>query len=359
MVVITKADIGGAQIHVLQILKGLSPSYEFILVTGEEDYLTEKSRQSGITVVICPTLVRPINPVKDFRALVSLWQLLRRYKPDLLHAHSFKAGMVGRIAALLAGTSSLFTAHGWAFTPGVSSGQRVFGFVIEFMLSRITKGVIAVSRHDFELAKKSHTVSSDKLYLVQNCADLTDVASKPEEEPVKLISIGRLAPACKNQQMLLQVMAALPASVTLTIVGEGAHRPLLEERIDQLGLADRVTLPGKVEDIRPYLSSSQIFVLSSDYEGLPLSVLEAICAGLPVVATDVGGVSEAVVDGETGYLVPRGDVALFGQRLMQLIDNPGRRKEMGARGRQRYEAYFKPEQFLDKTAGIYSRLLGS
>jgi len=358
MVVITKADVGGAQVHVRQILNGLGANYEFILVAGEEDYLTEQARQAGVEVAICPDLVRPINPLRDLKALLSLRRLIKHYKPNLLHTHSFKAGMVGRIAALFCGIPALFTAHGWAFTPGVPTPQRVLGFVIEFALSRITNAVIVVSKHDFNLALRSRVVASRKLNLVHNCTDLVEVSSTPEDTPVKLVSLGRLVPVQKNQLMLVEVMTALPSSVTLTIVGEGVHRQLLEDRITELGLENRVNLPGEVEDIRPYLSSGQIFVLSSDYEGLPLSVLEALCSGLPVVATDVGGVREAVIEGETGYLVPRGDVTRFAQKANALIESPTLRTEMGKRGHQHYQAHFIPELFLEKTDAVYSKVLG-
>ena len=358
MLVITRADIGGAQVHVRQILAGLGESFRFTLVTGEEDYLTREARDLGIEVLVVAELVRPIRPLRDLRATRALVRLIRQRRPDLVHAHSFKAGVVARIAARLVGTPALFTAHGWAFTPGAPLLQRGIGLLMESVLCRLCSGVITVSQHDERLARRWHVGSTRRRYLVANAAD--DVASPAwnEERSPQLVTVGRLTPV-KHQVMLLEVLALLPGDVTLTIIGEGPERTRLEGSITRLGLAGRVSMPGEVREIGPSLAGPAIFLLSSDYEGLPVSVLEALAAGLPVVATSVGGVAEAVEDGETGYVVARRDVGAFVSRVNHLLANPVTLRRLGDAGRRRYEARYTSRRFLAETIQVYRNLLGN
>ncbi len=355
MIVITKADIGGAQVHVLQILRELGKEYEFILVTGEDDFLTRRARDLGIQVVICQQLVRRIHPPNDLAAIWHLIVLIRQCKPTFIHAHSFKAGIVARLAAKWTRVPAVFTAHGWAFTPGAPAGQRLLGVLAESVLCRLCAAVITISKHDYLLARKWRIGSSQRRYLVPNAAEFTGVSADPEISPVKLLCIGRLTPV-KNHKLLLEAMRQLPEDVTLTIVGEGVEQPALRRQLTDLSLTQRVDLAGEVLKIEPYLEAAQIFVLSSNYEGLPLSILEAMSAGLPVVSTDVGGISEAVIHGETGYLVPRGDERQLADRLNTLITDPGLRSKMGQCGRRHYQKNFILQRFIDQMAQVYLRM---
>jgi glycosyltransferase involved in cell wall biosynthesis len=178
-----------------------------------------------------------------------------------------------------------------------------------------------------------------------------------ENTPPHLVTVGRLTPV-KHQAMLLEVLARLPEYVTLTIVGEGPERSRLERMISRLGLSKRVSMPGEVQEIAPYLSGPAVFVLSSSYEGLPVSVLEAMAAGLPVVATAVGGVPEAVLDGRTGYVVPGNDVEGFTARVLRLLEDPSALRRFGDAGRTHYQANFTSGRFLAETSRVYRAMPG-
>lgn len=352
MQVITKADIGGAQVHVRQILAGLGARYDFILVTGSDDYLAREAERLGIEVVMLDDLVRPIRPGRDLKALVALYRLIRRRRPDLVHAHSFKAGMLARLAARLARTRAVFTAHGWAFTPGAPLGQRVIGLAIEFVLCRLCAGVITVSRHDRDLAARWHVGAAARRHLVANAADPVAPGHPADRQAERLMTVGRLTPV-KNQAMLLRVLRRLPDTVTLFVVGEGVERSALESLARELDIEHRLVLAGEVTAIRASLTTSAIFLLSSHYEGLPVSILEAMSAGLPVVATAVGGVPEAVLDGETGFVTPRGDETAFADRIRRLLEDPEMAQRMGQAGRRHYLAHYTPERFHREVAAVY------
>ncbi len=357
LIVITMADIGGAQVHVRQILAGLGGEFRFTLVTGAEDYLSREARALGVEVILLDELVRPIRPLADLRAVGALKRLIRQRRPGLVHAHSFKAGLVARIAARLEGVPSLFTAHGWAFTTGAPLAQRIIGLALESVICRLCAGVIVVSRHDEALARRWRVGRDDRRHLVSNAADPVIQSSRPNPVNPQLITVGRLTPV-KNQVMLLRVMRRLADNVRLFIVGEGVERQRLEAAISELRLEDRVILAGEVIDTGVHLAASTVFVLSSDFEGLPVSILEAMSAALPVVATAVGGVPEAVVDGETGFVVPRRDEVAFAARVQELLEHPDRALAMGSAGKRRYTAQYTPERFLTDMRRVYLGILG-
>lgn len=356
LIIITRADIGGAQMHVLQLLRELGGSYQFVLATGAEDFLTRWARKLGVEVEIMADLVRPVRFASDLRALHAAYRLIVNRQPQLVHAHSFKAGLIARLAAKVAGAPCLFTAHGWSFTPGAPLFQRTAGFLIEQVMCRLCAGVVTVSRHDFELAERWHVGSRAKRFLVLNAADDAACAGLPGRAGSTLLTIGRLTPV-KNQQFLLQMLAHLPAEVRLVIVGEGPERSRLQTQVERMQLQSRVIFAGEVLDIGTFFSDAAVFVLGSRFEGLPLSILEAMSAGLPVVSTDVGGVSEAVIDGDSGYLVAAGDDRGFADRVRRLLDRPALRETMGRRGRQHYLNTFTIPRFSSQMQNIYGSIL--
>ena len=359
LIIITKSDLGGAQIHTLGLIKSLKQDFEFVLATGEAGYLTREAEKLDIKTIVLKSLIRPIRPGKDIAGYREIKSLLNQMNPDIVHLHSSKAGVLGRLASWRAKKTCLFTAHGWAFTEGAGFKQRSYGWVVEWLLAHICDGIITVSDYDYGLAQRLGVGSPKKMWTVKNCIGEFSGLEKLEgsaSEPVRLLNIGRMSRA-KNQSMLLQAAANIKLPFALDIVGDGHLRPGLENQRKALNLDNKVNFVGAVESVSEFFSSAGIFVLSSDYEGLPLSVLEAMSAGLPVVATRVGGVEEAVIDGQTGYLVERGDSNSMAQQIEVLLRDPDKRAEMGHAARTRYEQKFTLERMTSATADIYKRLL--
>jgi glycosyltransferase involved in cell wall biosynthesis len=355
---ITKADIGGAQIHVLSLIKSLQHKIHFTLGCGESGYLTDQAKQLGIEVVVIAQLQRQISLTRDISSIGAVRNVLRRLKPDLLHAHSSKAGVIGRLAARSLGIKSLFTAHGWAFTEGAGPVQRSYGLIIEWTLARVGNGIITVSKYDQELAGRFKVRSRNGNWLVQNgVAQIQGKRALEKSGEIRLLNIGRMARA-KNQKLLLEAVAKVERNFKLTIVGVGHFKTDLENMVRDLDLGDKVEFVGNAPDIGTLFQACHIFVLSSDYEGLPLSILEAMSAGLPVVATDVGGVKEAVVDGSTGFLVKRGDSKALGEKITALIDDHSLRQKYAEKGLERYNSYFRLEKMCDSTLHIFRELIG-
>jgi len=357
LILITKADIGGAQVHVLEILKRLKSRYHFILATGEYDYLSKRAQELGVEVRVLNHLKRPISLSEDRRGFSECVTLLRECKPDLLHTHSSKAGVIGRLAAWRVGTPSLFTAHGWAFTEGAPVIQRMYGLALETVLCRLIGRVVTISDYDFQLAKRYRVGSARNRYLVKNGISRPKMHRHNEPQPeLQILTIGRLSPV-KNHAMLLDCLAALSIPFHARIIGEGECRAALECKIKSLDLGDKVELLGEVTQTTEYLAMSDLFVLTSNYEGLPLSVLEAMSLGLPVVATDVGGVSEAVLHQQTGLLSERRNAAQFTANVEKLGKDPELRQRYGEKALLQYDQNFTADRMVDELNRIYEEML--
>lgn len=357
---ITRAEPGGAQVHVLELLRAFRDRAELHLGVGEDwdGFLIQEAGKLGVAVHVVPDLLRPLHPLRDLRALWEVVGLLRRVRPHLVHAHTSKAGFLGRLAARAVGIRSLFTAHGWAFAEGVPEGQRRLALLLERWAGRWGDGVIAVSEADRALALRYGVLPPEKVVVVHNGVPDTPYRANPRGEPPRMVMVARFAPP-KDHALLLRALHRLKGLPwTLDLVGDG---PLLEKvkaLAGNLGLADRVRFLGARRDVDRVLAEAQVFVLASRWEGLPLSVLEAMRAGLPVVATEVGGVGEAVVEGVTGFLVPRGDEEALSQKLRLLLQDPRLREQMGRAGRKRYEEAFTLEETVRATWDVYRELLG-
>ncbi|GAA5336527.1 MULTISPECIES: glycosyltransferase family 4 protein [Thermus] len=358
---ITRAEPGGAQMHLLELLRAFRGRAELHLAVGQdqEDFLVEAARELGVETHLLAHLVQPLRPVSDWRGLGEVRELIRRVRPHLVHAHSSKAGFLGRLAAKSLGIKSIFTAHGWAFTDGVSPARRALALTLERLAGRAGDLVLAVSERDRELALRYRVVPPERIRLVWNGVPDTPLRANPSHNPPRIVMVGRFAPQ-KDHALLLRALAELrDLPWRLDLVGQGPLLPEVQALAERLGLEQRVRFLGKRLDVDRILADAQVFVLASNWEGLPLSVLEAMRAGLPVVASDVGGVREAVLEGRTGFLVPRGDVTLLRERLALLLQDPSLRVALGREGRKRYEAHFTLERMLRQVWAAYEELLAA
>ena len=358
--VVTRPEPGGAQVHLLELLSAFRNRAELHLGVGVEgnDFLLRKARELGVEVHPLRHMVQPVRPDRDALAFHEVVSLVRRLRPHLLHAHSSKAGFLGRLAARAVGVKNVFTAHGWAFTEGVSPGRRALALALERVAGRATDMVIAVSERDRELALRYRVVPPERIQVIWNGVPDSPLRADPAREPPRVVMVARFAPP-KDHALLLRALSDLRhLSWVLDLVGDGPLLPQVQKLAQELGLGERVRFWGSRPDVDRLLAEAQIFVLASRWEGLPLSVLEGMRAGLPVVASNVGGVREAVVHGETGFLVERGSQSQLKARLEALFSDPALRVRMGSAGRARYEAHFRLEKMLERTWRVYVQVLG-
>jgi len=359
--VITRSDImGGASVHLLDLVAGaVCLGHEAVIYVGGDGVFVSRARQRGLTCISVDNLVRPISIIKDLRCFFELRSKIEQYQPDIVHLHSSKAGVIGRLVGKSLRIPTVFTAHGWAFTEGVSERRRRLYLLLERLMSGYADRIITVSEYDRRLALKCRVATDAKLVTVHNGIP-SRIAKEPVTvigKPVRLIMVARFDEQ-KDQSLLIQALSRVEGkNWHLELVGDGPCINKVRSLVCELELSEKVTFSGSRNDVEDRLANSDVFCLISNWEGLPLTILEAMRGGLPVIASDVGGVSEVVVDCQTGYVVNRGDIMGVAAAIEALLRSEEDRIRFGKNGRSRYEEKFTFQVMLNKTLAVYKEVL--
>lgn len=353
-------DIGGAQIHVRDLSAALKEAgNDAVVIGGSDGVLADEVRAKGIPCHSLRHLRRAVRPLQDARCVSELRETLQEIEPDIISTHSTKAGFVGRIAGRTLGIPTLFTAHGWGFTEGRPPLQAVAFWAIERATAGWAEQIITVCESDRRAAVRARVAPRDRLTTIYNAMPDVhgELLARPGESPPKLLMVARLS-HWKDQPTVLRALSGLTdLEWQLEFVGDGPLRDELEELTENLGLTSRVRFLGYRSDVPELMADAQLFLLISKWEGFPRSILEAMRAGLPVVASDVGGVQESVVDGVTGCVIPPGDVDQLRACLRELLTARALRVRMGEAGRHRYEEKFTFDRLVERTTGVYESIL--
>jgi glycosyltransferase involved in cell wall biosynthesis len=356
--IITQPDLGGAQGNVYDLISKFSLESEVHLAVGSEGHLTEDVCVLGIPVHIIPNLTRSIKLLGDYYAIKEFVAVIRKIKPDIIHAHSSKAGVIARIAGWLTKTPVAFTAHGWGFTPGTPKLRRSVALIAERSLASLSAKLICVSESDRQLALRCNVGNEKSLTVIRYGIENANVSTPAlAQQPPKLIMVARFNEQ-KDQETLLKAIAQLnDADFHLDLVGSGVSLEFCQQLAKSLGILNKVSFLGDRRDVPELLAKAQIFILSTHYEGLPISILEAMRAGLPVIATSVNGIPEEIENGKTGLLVPRQDVDALAEALSKLVQVPEVRQLMGNAAREKFLREFTIERMFMETRAVYEDLL--
>ena len=356
--IVTRGDvIGGASMHVLELAGEMQRrGCDVTILLGPGDIVANLAQQRGLSVIVEPLLLRQISPLQDLRCLIRLSRLLRQIRPDVLHLHSAKAGLLGRVVAKLHDVPVVYSVHGWSFSMYQGTKAKCFQW-LERLLMPLTDQMVLVCQRDFNIARNLLGAKSSQLALVHNgIAEYVNLTKTADSSCCRLISVARFEDP-KDQVTLLKAMTGVPTrNWQLKLVGSGPTQESCRLLAQELGL-EQVEFLGERSDVAELLAQSDVFVLSSRSESLPVSVIEAMRAGLPVVATNVGGMAELVADGVNGYLVQTKDVNHLSQCLDKLIAEPGLRQRMGAEARSRFDQRFTLQQNGTRLLTLYCQLL--
>lgn len=356
LMLITRAELGGGQTHVADLLRGLREDFEVHLGVGETGYLTEVAAELGVRTHILKSLVQPLQPLMDFAALWECVDLIRQIQPDLVHTHTSKAGFIGRAAAVRLGVPSVFTAHTWCFAEGTSLKWKLVGTPMERVAANWCGKIINVSDANRALARAKGIAEESKHVTIHNGIADHALRARPAEGAVpRIIMLARFAPQ-KAQALLVEAVRGIEKPFELVFVGDGPTRAAVEEQVRVAGLSGRVQFLGQRLDVAELLASSHIFALFTHWEGFPISILEAMRAGLPSVVSDVGGVREAI-DESCGRIVAARDVPGFRSALDGLVGSAAMRAQLGGAARARYERNYTVDVMLGKTVSVYRAVI--
>ncbi|MBI3573720.1 glycosyltransferase family 4 protein [Candidatus Kaiserbacteria bacterium] len=359
--VITKSNWGGAGRYVFDLAVALSPKYDVAVALGGDGPLIAKLHNSGIRTIPIASLGRDIRATDDSAAFFALLDIFRKEKPDIVHLNSSKAGGLGALAARFARVPQIiYTAHGWAYNEPVPVFSRFFRWGASLLTLLLSHRVITVS--DFD---RVHSPLGLKTMTVHNGLEVPAFLEPSEARreivrkahvPEDAFVIGTIAELHKNKGIDLLITAfAKIKNGHLVIVGEGEDRAELEALIKRLELGGRVHLAGFVDNAATLLKGFDIFVLASRKEGLPYVILEAGEAGVPVIASTVGGIPEIIDDQLSGILVPAYDTDALAEAIDELQASPQTRAHYTERLKEKVSRYFGLRGMIKKTVEAYEQ----
>jgi glycosyltransferase involved in cell wall biosynthesis len=355
LIVVTLTETGGAQTYVRELLPAIVDDFEVTVAGSGDGPLAQAARAAGARFERLRNVRRPVHPGRDLLGLLELWRLFRRLRPDAVHLNSSKIGILGAVAATLAGVRvRIFTAHGWAFKAEHGPRARLFR-LLHRAVGPLLTCVVCVSRAELRAGLAARACDEARAVVIPNGAVVREPAGGPR---AGVVTVTRLREP-KDTLTLVRALAETPDLPPLTIVGDGPDRQKVEAAIAAGGLEGRVTLVGDVDDPAPYLDRAEAFVLSTRSEGMPMAVLEAMAARLPVVASAVGGIPELVRDGETGLLVPPGDAAALGAALRRVTHDAELAERLARAAHRELETRYSVERFRGDHHALYTRLLAA
>lgn len=382
MFVITRMVRGGAQNYALSIYRSLNrEKYEAAFATGpsdgpEGDYLSEISRH-GLSYAVIPSLTREIDPVKDIKALFEICALMRKIRPDIVHAHTSKAGVLGRIAAgILRVPITIHQPHGLAvgelwqvLDVPQNPFIRRFLIVLEKILAKITDRFITYTEMETEEHLRYGIGKNGQFITIPYGIDLKGfcdnisgaMRESPENRPPKIGTIGRLVTS-KGCRYLIEATALVKRmfpDIKLFIAGDGFLRNDLEGLVKKSGLTENVRFLGVKDNVAEFLNGIDIFVSPTLYESFGITLIEAQACRKPVVASDVGSVPEIVKDGKTGLLVPPRDAGAIAGAVIRLIRDKELSKKLGEAGFESVRKNYTIEKAMEKIEGLYAQCLRS
>jgi len=376
--VIARLNVGGPAWNAVLLTARTRERYPTLLAVGttgaNEADMSGLAAKHGVIPQQVPGLGRDIRILGDVRALWHLWRLCVRNRPSIVHTHTAKAGMLGRLAAWLARVPvRVHTYHGHVFRGYFGRWETALYIALERALARITTRIVAISPLQAEELRRYLKVRPEKIRVIplgldlRRFVDADELAARERfrarigaGDRVVVTMVGRLT-AIKNHALALRALASLGESgsnVLLVLVGGGEEEEGLRASARELGVADRVVFAGWWEDLEAVYYGSDVVALTSDNEGTPVCLIEALACGRPVVATDVGGVADVLEQGKLGLLVPMRDVEALAAALRRLRD-PSERKRFIGVGRAAVLARYDVARLVSDIETLYDELLST
>jgi len=381
--IINRFNIGGPTYNATFLTRFISDDFETLLVGGLPDEGETDSlhvlKEYGVVPLLIDEMKRQPSFQNDRKAYLRIKEIIKEYQPDIVHTHASKAGALGRKAALNCKVPIIVhTFHGHVFHSYFGKVKTTLFKLIERRLAKKSTGIIAISDLQKKELSKDHKIcKDDKITVIPLGFDLKKFNDNLEvnreltrknftigKEEIAIAIVGRLAPI-KNHQFFLDVIQEISTKISkkvaVFIVGDGSEREAIENRILQMNLGAniRVEMTSWIKEIGVFNAGMDIMCLTSNNEGTPVSLIEAQAACIPVITTDVGGVKDIVLDGETGFIVPKNSIKKYTEKLLVLIEDENKRKKMSQNGWSFVEHKFHYTTLVKNMETYYSELLNA
>ncbi|MDD2807003.1 MAG: glycosyltransferase family 4 protein [Patescibacteria group bacterium] len=364
--IVTQSEWGGAQRYIFDLANEFkAKGYQVAIAAGGDEELFDKLKQQGIQTYQLKNLVREINPLKDIAAYFEIKKLLKNFAPDILHLNSSKAGVIGAMAGRHTGIKKIiYTVHGFVFNEPMSKLKKIIYVWAEKFSARYKNKLICVSEYDRQTGIQNKITNANKLITINNGIQKIDFNSTNEARlklhlPENKIIVGTVANFYLTKGLSYLIDASKTVitdwpDILFVLVGDGRLRPSLENKISELGLKNSFILLGRQpSDFYKLLKAFDIYCSASVKEGLSYTILEAMQAGLPIVATKVGGIPEMIQDKSNGLMVPPADKQALAGAIIELIKNKNLAATLGRQAKIDFENKFSLDKMIFKTEKVY------
>ncbi len=391
---ITQSELGGAQRYVFDLAKGLKNEYEIAVAFGEpheKGGLAKMLDAAGIKYYTLPRLKRAISPLNDVRAIFEIKKLIKTLQPGVIHLNSSKISILGSLASILFKIQNskfkinvVYTVHGWVFNEPLAGWKKKFYFYAEKLTARYKDKIICIDTLDYGIAKDELKIPEKKLALIHHGLNLSETNFLPREQARNSIgaklrqnltentiligSIGNLY-ATKGYEYLIGALESLKMPFQAVIIGEGPEKNKLKIQSDsvnchpresgdpeinsELKVNDKLIFAGRIDNAAELLPAFDIYVCSSVKEGFPYSILEAMAAGLPIIATEVGGIPDMITDQENGLLCEAKNSNQLAGKITSLASDPVLRQKIAERAKQDLVKRFSFPKMISDTKSAY------
>jgi glycosyltransferase involved in cell wall biosynthesis len=338
----------GAQRHAVESMKNhLINGHGCLVISGTDGYATTELKNLGIEVITIGSLRNSYNPILDFQAIKAIIKIINEYKPHLVISHSSKAGVIARIACYNTKTPNIFTVQGWPFEEGTPKLQKIIAICIERLLIPFSDSYMCVSEYTRKFGLSKLPLKKERLYVCPNMHPSNKVTpSYTKNHTYNILMVAGFREQ-KDHITALKALLILKESNTMpkihfTFAGDGPKRNEIEAFILKNNLREFVTLAGETKEIEKFYDQADIVILPTFYEGLPLSLLEALQKAKPLIATDTGGINEIIFDGINGHLLKLKDAESLANHILSYYKE-NKIPQLSANAKKVYDTYFSYE----------------
>lgn len=356
-IIITRSSIGGAQKYVLSMIQSLNSKVDFVVFTGSKGYLVDKLNKLGVQTKVIPS----IDSGNFVKATLQVRKALQQCEPDIVNTHSSLASLSGRLAAYWLKIPSIYSVHGWFFAQNASWIRRTIGPIWEALFAPLTFHWITETAFDQTIGLRKRSIRRAELStVIPNGVYKTSKQRQLElsKSATNLVFVGRISYQ-KDPSLALETFEALSEKYTLTIYCDGFDSKTLNEQLAKMSSRNRISIITDESDTASLLSNFDLMLVTSRYEGMPLSIIEAMSAGLPIVATDVCGLKELVIDKQNGMLARNRNSLELAQKVATISESPKLYKSMSEASIALFEQKHTLDQMSRALLSVFEQVVKS